>query len=107
MTTRREKQNNNNQVRRSSGKCELSFYRENEMLRKSDLDAIAAAYIAAHSGDLFTYRRQRSQGGIMSSMFQNMMREAPPSGQNSNKNLDVRNRIEALGARMYVFIEIM
>ena len=43
----------------------------------------------------------------MSSMFQNMMREAPPSGQNSNKNLDVRNRIEALGARMYVFIEIM
>ena len=33
------------QVRRSSGRCELSFYRENEMLRKSDLDAISAAYV--------------------------------------------------------------
>ena len=92
-------------VRRSSGRCELSLYRENEMLRKSDLDAIAEAYIAAHSGELFTYRRQHSQG-IMKSMYKIMgvpgrSSSFPPGHNNNNNNKDVRTRLEALGARMY------
>jgi len=86
-------------VRRSSGRCELSLYRENEMLRKSDLDAIAEAYIAAHSGELFTYR-MKSMYKIMgvpgrSSSF------PPGHNNNNNNNKDVRTRLEALGARMY------
>lgn len=88
-------------VRKSSGRCELNLYRENEMLKESDLDAIASAYVAAYSGTLFHGRRQNRRG-IMNEIF----KMVPDVGREKERHDvgrgDIQTQVESLGARLYV-----